>query len=280
MGIASSGAGLGPLIMAPFATYLISSFDWRIAYLVIGLIAWLIIIPLSRLLKKDPHEIGTVPYGVNSTAKDISNEIESTQPIDFSLLQVLKTRNFWLFVSIWLFYGSSLLIVLTHIVPHATDIGFSAGKAATILSLIGEISIAGRVIMGRVSDSIGRKTTAIICSLLLAGAMIWLIWAEDLWVLYLFALVYGFAQGGFVPPISALVGDIYGLRNIGKILGVQEIGWGVGAAIGPAIAGLIFDIKGSYSLAFLFGSIAMLIVTLSVALIRREAIRTSERGDQ
>ncbi len=280
LGIAGSGAGLGPFVMAPFATYLISSFDWRIAYIVIGLIAWLIVIPVSRLLKKEPHEIGTVPDGLNSPAKDINNEIESTQPIDFSLLQVLKTRNFLLLISIWLFYGSSLLLILTHVVPHATDIGFSAGEAATILSLVGGTSIAGRVIMGRVSDSIGRKTTAIICSLLLAGALVWLIWAEDLWMLYLFALVYGFAQGGFVPPITAIVSDIYGLRNIGKILGVQEIGYGIGAAIGPAIGGFIFDIKNSYSLAFLLGAGAVLIVTLSVALIRREAIKTSERGCQ
>jgi MFS family permease len=269
IGIANSGNGLGPLIMAPFATYLISSFDWRIAYIVIGLIALVIVIPLSKLLKKDPHEIGALPDGANSLSTDINNENINTELTSFSLLQTLKTKSFWLFLSIWFFAGFNLLLILTHIVPHATDIGHSAGEAATILSLMSGASILGRIIMGRVSDNIGRKTTIIICSLLRAGAPIWLIWAQDLWMLYLFAMVYGFAQGGLVPPVSALVGDIFGLRNIGKILGMQDIGYGIGAAIGPAIGGFIFDIRGSYSLAFLFGAVAMLLGTVSIALIKK-----------
>jgi len=240
----------------------------------------LIVIPLSRLLRKDPHEIGALPDGLNSHSKDIKNEKESIQPIDFSLLQVLKTRSSWLFILIWSFFSSNLLLVSTHLVPHATDIGFSAGEAAIVLSLMGGMSIVGRVLMGRVSDSIGRKTTAIICSLLQAGAMIWLIWSQDLWMLYLFAVVYGFAYSGFISPVYALVGDTFGLRNIGVIMGVLDIGWAVGGAIGPAIGGLIFDVRNSYSMAFLMGAAAMFILTLLVALIRREIDDTKQISEQ
>ncbi len=271
LGIAGSGGGLGPLIMAPFATFLISKFDWRIAFIVIGLIAWLIMIPLSRLLKKDPSEIGTSPDGADSLIRDSRNKNDSIQPIGFSLLQSIKTRSFWLIMFIWLFYAFNLLLVLTHIVPHTTDIGFSSEEAAIFLSVISGMSIVGQVLMGRVSDSIGRKTTAIICSLLLMVAMVSLIWAQNLWMLYLFAITYGFAQGGFVSPLTALIGDTYGLRNIGLIVSMLNIGWGVGAAIGPAIGGLIFDVTNSYSIAFLMGGAAMLIATLLIALIRQEA---------
>ncbi len=172
---------------------------------------------------------------------------------------------------IWLFYAFNLLLVLTHIVPHVTDIGFSSEEAAIFLSVISGMSIVGLVLMGRVSDSIGRKTTAIICSLLLMVAMISLIWAQNLWMLYLFAITYGFAQGGFVSPLTALIGDTYGLRNIGLIVSMLNIGWGIGAAIGPTIGGLIFDVKNSYSIAFLMAGAAMLIATLLIALIRQEA---------
>jgi len=271
LGIAGSGGGLGRVIMAPFATFLISSLDWRMAYIVIGLIAWLIVIPVSRLLRKDPYEIGALPDGAKSDSRYIKNEKKSIQPIDFSLLQILKTRSFWLIISIWLFWSSSFFLILTHLIPHVTDMGFSAGEAAIVVSLMGGTSIAGSVIIGRVSDSIGRKTTAIICSLLQAGAMVWLIWSQDLWMLYLFAVAYGFTNGGLSPPVNALVGDTFGLRNIGVILGVLHIGWGIGAAIGPAVGGLIFDVKNSYSIAFWMGGGAWLIVTLLIALIRREA---------
>jgi len=273
LGIAGSGNGLGPMIMAPFATYLIFNFGWRMTYLVIGIIAWLIVVPLSRLLKKDPYEIGALPDGVKSHSKGMKNEEDSLQLADLSLSQAFRTRSFWLVMFTWVFLASNIFLVFTHLVPHVTDIGFSAGEAAAVFSLMGGTAMAGRIIMGIVSDRIGRKVTAIICGLLQVGAMVWLIWAQDLWMFYLFALAYGLAYGGFGPSVAALVGDTFGLRQIGSILGVLDIGFGVGAAIGPAIGGLIFDVSHSYSMAFLIGAVAMLAVILLIALVRRETER-------
>ena len=133
--------------------------------------------------------------------------------------------------------------------------------------------IASRLITGRVSDSIGRKATAVTCALLTAGAMIWLIRSQDLWMLYIFGVVYGFSYGGLSPSLTALVGDTFGPRNMGMILGVMEIGWGIGAAISAAVGGLVFDVSNSYSMAFLGGALAMLTVALLVALTRRKRIR-------
>jgi len=272
LGIAGSASGLGMIVMAPFATYLISTFDWRVAYIVMGLIAWLIVMPLSRLLRKDPHEIGALPDRANPP-KGTSMKTDNNQLADLSLPQTVRTRSFWLIIFIWLLLASNLLLVLTHLVPHATDIGFSPAEAATFLSLIGGTTIVGRIVIGAVSDKVGRKLTTIICILLKAGAMVWLVWAEDLWMFYLFALVFGFAYGGMLPGISALIGDTFGLRNIGAIFGLLDIGWGVGAAIGPLIGGRIFDVTNDYSIAFLIGAAVMLVATLLITLIRRETNR-------
>jgi len=100
-----------------------------------------------------------------------------------------------------------------------------------------------------------------------------LIWSQDLWMLYLFAVVYGIGYGGFDPPTLALVGDTFGLRNIGMVMGALVIGWGMGAAFGPAAGGFIYDVKGSYSIAFLAGAVFMLASALLVSPIRREASR-------
>ncbi len=274
LGIAGSGAGLGTVLIAPFATYLISSFGWRMAYIIIGLIAWLIVIPSSRLLKKDPYEIGALPDGKTSgsakTGIEESNKEGSTELTGFSLKQASRTSNFWLFGPIWLLYSFCYLFVLTHIVPHVTDIGISAMEAAAVLSLIGGSNIAGRLLMGRVSDSTGRKTIAITCALLVAGAMIWLIWSQDLWMLYLFGVVFGFSIGGLDPSVTALVGDTFGLRNIGIIMGTLNVAWGIGSAIGPAMGGLVFDVNNNYTIAFLAGALAMLTAALLIALLRRE----------
>jgi MFS family permease len=175
-----------------------------------------------------------------------------------------------LIIFTWVLFASSVFLLLTHIVPHAIDIGFSAGQAATILSLIGFAVIVGRVTMGVISDRIGRKRATIISALLQAGAMVWLIWARELWMFYLFALIYGFAYGGIGPCMAALVGDTFGLRRIGSIIGVLDAGFSAGAAIGPAIGGLIFDAYRSYNLAFWFTVVALLGVALLVVFIKRE----------
>lgn len=90
-------------------------------------------------------------------------------------------------------------------------------------------------------------------------------------MLYLFALVYGFAFGGMSPATAALLGDTFGVGRLGSILGILEIGFGIGAATGPLVGGLIFDANQSYFIAFLLGAVAMSVATLFIALIRREA---------
>lgn len=270
VGIAGSGGGLGVMVMAPLATYLISRFDWRMAYLVIGLIAWLVVIPLSRLLKKEPQEIGALPDGINSDSRTVRKGEGITLPSSLTVLQAFRTRSFWLMMFIWSLFSFCMLFVLTHIVPHATDIGISAGEAAAILSLIGGTRAAGMILLGSVADRVGRKTTAIVCTLFQAGAMMWLILAQDSWMLYLFAIVYGLANGGLLSSITALLGDTFGLAKIGSILGMLDIGWSIGAATGPFVGGLIFDINSSYSVAFLLGAAVMAIAALIIVLIRRE----------
>jgi len=277
LGITGSGVGLGILLIPPFATYLIANVGWRMAYIIIGLIAWLIVIPSSRLLRKNPSEIGVLPDGAKSASGEAGIEErkteDSTQSAGFSLFQASRTSSFWLLGAIWLLYSFCYLLVLTHIVPNTMDMGISDMEAATVLSLIGGSNIVGRLLMGRVSDSIGRKATAIFCALLVAGAMIWLIWSQDLWMLYLFGIVCGFSFGGLDPCLTALIGDTFGLRSIGVILGALNAAWGIGSAIGPAVGGFVFDVSKSYSMAFLAGALAMLIVALLVALIKKETKR-------
>ncbi len=278
LGLSSVGVGLGTLVMAPFATYLITNFNWHTAYLVIGLIAWLVVIPLSMLLKKEPREVGALSDRVKSYATEVKSEEDGIQPIGYSWSQLFRTRSFWLFVFIWFLFAACLFLIFTHLVPHVTDIGFSAGQAAVVLSLIGVASIPGRLLMGIVSDRLGRKLAPIICTLLQSGAIVWLVWAQDLWSLYLFALIFGFVYSGFGISGAALISDTFGLSKIGTIFGLLEISFGIGAAIGSAFGGIIFDVSHSYSIAFLIGVGAMLVATLLITLIRRETVRDFEDG--
>lgn len=273
LGITMSGGPLGIIVVAPFATYLVYNFGWRTAFIILGLVAWLIVASSSMLLRKDPGDIGLLPDGVKpeSAKNRLQNNDNNTEPVCPSLLDAIKTSNFWFLGLIWLLLSLNVHLILTHIVPHAIDLGISPINAATILSIIGGASIVGRLAVGKGSDILGRKALAIISALLPFGALIWLVWIRDLWMFYLFAIVFGFSWGGLGTVVTALVGDIFGLRSIGIIMGTILVGWNIGAAIGPAMGGFIFDVTNDYSIAFLAGAAAMLIAALSAVSIRREA---------
>ena len=159
-------------------------------------------------------------------------------------------RQFWTICLAFLAVEFCLLTIMTHIVPHASDIGLSSKAAAGILATIGGISMAGRFVVGIVIDRIGSRHTMIICLILLISTLLWTQVAREPWMLYLFAAAYGFAHGGIFTVISPIVADYFGIRSHGVIFGIIVFGGTVGGALGSVLAGRIFDVTGSYSLAF------------------------------
>ncbi len=272
LAIAGAGAGLGIMVMTPVAAYLIAGYGWRTAYVVMAVVALLTIVPGALLLRKVPTVVTASPnQGEKSSAFRRAEEIPRNGPEDFSLRQAARTKNFWLVFFVWLLYSLCLHLVLTHLVPHATDLGISPVEAATVLIWLGGSSILGRLLMGRLSDSIGKKQTASFSALMMGGSMLLLAGASDLWLLSLFGIIFGFFYGGLDPPLAAIIGDVFGMRNIGVIMGVLVIGWGTGAAIGPALAGYLFDNTGNYFSAFLVGMVTTLIAAILIFLVKQPA---------
>jgi MFS family permease len=137
-------------------------------------------------------------------------------------------------------------------VLHAIGLGISSTSAANILATIGGLSIVGRIVLGSAADRFGNRRVFIIGFILMTAALFWLVPAKELWALYLSVVVFGFAIGGCATSESPLVAGLFGLRSHGLILGVINLlGFIFGAAVGPLIAGYIFDIASSYQLAFI-----------------------------
>ena len=273
-GIALAGSSFGQVILAPLATFVILKSDWRIGFLVLGVIAWLAI-PISLILKRDPGQMGLEPDG----REPGGNVLPAAQPVThlsvFSIISVLKTRNFWLLSTLHIMFGVCALMVGTHIVPHIIDIGFSAEEGATVISITGMFSFAGFLLGGVVTDRFGAKKTVILFSLGTALMMAWLTHITGLWQIYLFAALYGLASGGITPSLASFFGQTFGMTHLSKILGMLEISWAVGAATGPYIGGVLFDINGNYILAFWVAAIAMIIVALMASLVRQGTAESS-----
>lgn len=254
-GFIVSGIGMGMLIIPPLANWLIASYSWRTSYVVVGITALMLIMSAAQFLRRDPVEMGVLPYGESSPERKVA--LPGT---GFSLREALGTRQFWLLVVATLSFIMSEGTVLVHIVPHAVGLGISTAKAALILTVIGGISIGGRVVMGTAGDRIGNKLTWLICLALVSISLFWLLIAKELWLLYLFAVVFGFGYGGLSVLLSPMVAEYFGLSSHGVIFGVViMLGGTAGMAIGPVIAGHIFDVTESYQLAFLIYAVLTVI---------------------
>jgi MFS family permease len=272
LGIATSGSGLGTLLVAPFAASLISNFDWRTSYIVLGVITWMLVVSLALLLRRDPAEIGALPDGVKSDTgrTQVLEKEESRELPGFSLSGASKKRSFWLMLVVWLLFAFCLTLIITHVVAYATDTGISTIEASTVVGIMGGVNILGRLLMGPVSDRVGRKIPGVFCAVIGAVALVWLIYSHNLWMFYLFAVVFGFSWGGIGVTLASLVGDIFGGSSLGTIMGVLEIGFALGSAIGPAVGGFVFDVTGNYILAFATAAAIMLIAGVLIALTKRE----------
>ncbi len=262
-GIAISGVGAGTMVMPPLASWLIASYGWRISYIILAVVVWVVLMAIAQLLKRDPSQIGKLPYGYH----EIRTEGPSLGEEGFSTKEAIFTRQFWLLGIISLLFGVFLQGVMVHIVLHAIDTGIPPTMAATVLTAVGGLGIAGRIIMGSAGDRIGNRTVLIICYAIITVALAWLLVVKELWMFYIFAGVFGFAYGGLGAVLSPLVADLFGLRSHGAILGITGFANQIGGAIGPVMAGAVFDTTGSYYIAFLiFMACGLVNVILSLFL--------------
>ncbi|MFH1489971.1 MAG: MFS transporter [Pseudomonadota bacterium] len=246
LGLNSAGIGFGPLIMAPFQTHLILLRGWRFAYRVTACIVG-ITIPVALLLKKHPKNQGE------------GSENRAVTP--FSTLRkmtwVFTSRAFWLFCLLFLAIGVSVQTVMAHIVAYAQTQGETPMIAAAVLSSVTGASMIGRIFMGTASDWIGRQKALVLCTFFEGLMLLWLMAASSTWSLIIFGLIFGFFYGGHAPQLPALIGETLGFENMGAILGVINLFWGIGSAIGPLATGYLFDVTGSYRGGFMIATALM-----------------------
>ncbi len=261
-GIVVAGVGVGMIAIPPFATWLISAYSWRFAFLVIGAITLVVFAGASQFLKRDPTQRGELPDG-DTTAKAAASAPEKT---GLTLHEALRSRLFWMVCGLFFCFGFTLRTVSTHIVPHATDLGISSVAAATILSVIGGVGIPGRIGIGSVCDRLGGRLSLIIALALLCVALFLLLPAEEAWQFYLVATVFGLSTGGIIALESPVIAEFFGLKAHGTILGPVVFCSTGGGAIGSLIGGQIFDATADYFLAFLICSI-LIIIALALALL-------------
>ncbi len=249
IGITAAGFGLGGLISPLLAQWLISAYGWRQAFKILGLIVFIIMFPLAQFMKHSPQRIGLRPYGENGSVED-KQSLASTAG-GFSFTQAIKTGRFWIFGSIMFCFFFGEMVIMVHIAPYAVDTGISAIVAATILSIVPATSVIGRFSIGFICDKVGPRRPLVACLVTATLALIWLLFAKEIWMFYVFAAIFGVAYGGMISLNTLVTAELFGLSSLGIVFGSLMFFGTIGGALGPPLAGSIFDVTGGYNLALL-----------------------------
>jgi MFS family permease len=274
LGMVVSGAGLGTLIIVPIIERFIAGYGWPTTYLYFGIIASSVMVISALVLRHSPEKIG---YSHNREKEEIfepdtdheKRDTNIVKEADFSLKSAFRTRPIWLIFFIYSFVQFSIQMVMVHLVNHATDVGISSLAAATLVSAVGTGSIIGRLTMGTVSDRIGSIKSMTICCTILTSSLILLIFAENIWMFYLFAIGFGFSWGGVVPQQTLLINRYYGLQSVSALVGVIVIGVMTGGALSSWLGGQIFDMTSSYRAAFTLAAVVSSISFVALHMLRK-----------
>ena len=239
--LVSAGLSLGSTFMAPLARWLITTYDWRTAMIVIGDLVWLVIIPAALLVRRAPESAATATVAA-APALTIGGVVRTPQFAAIALTH---------FACCAAHSGP-----IFHMVTHAMDRGVPAMAAATVLSMAGLASLTGKIGCGIFADRVGAKTALVAGLALQAVAISLYLLAGGLGSFYALALVFGFAYGGVMPLYAILVRDYFGERVMGSAFGAVSLAATLGMALGPLIGGWLYDAVGTYAWMFI-GSAAI-----------------------
>jgi len=238
LGLSAAGMGLGPLIAAPMSDRLIEANGWRDSYVILAVIAAVGIGAMSMLMKRPPSVVV-----FDTQARSRWRGILGTNPFRM------------MFVS-GLLMSLGIFVPFVFIVDYATSVGITSSRAAALIGVLGLGSVIGRLGIGAIT--VHYRTVLIVRFCLLIQATAYLIWlfADDrYWQLVVFMGLLGVGYGGFVALVPALTAEIFGIEGLGGIFGAQFVGPALGGLIGPIVAGIVFDMTGSYQVAIVGASV-------------------------
>lgn len=289
IGIVTSGAGAGQVLLLPLFQYLIDRIGWRSTYLVFG--TALLLIPttlIRRFVHVRPEDRGLTvedelrrgdkgrPPGVDRQPVEPRPKLSRGRVVildkewarrDWTIGKAMGSLRFWALTLVMGLYAGGFFLISVQLVAYLADKGYSALLAASVVGLQGLINIMGKFVGGVLSDRVGRENTLTLSIALILICLVPLHlagWIISPALLYTFVIFYGMGAGMALPALMTSAADLFQGRHFGSILGIMALGGFTGAAIGAWLGGHLFDLTNTYQVNFLVTALAMLV---SVALI-------------
>jgi MFS family permease len=269
LGILGGAMSAGQMLVVPLSMVIIHLYGWRSSFLWLGIGVLLVALPLIlAFVRDDPKDMGLEPYGKGTPAGKVFGGATDERRVPVS--EAMGIPAFWLLAITFFVCGyTSNGLVLTHLIPHAAEHGFSEMHAAQALGLMGAMNIVGTVLSGWICDRFGRKGPLAFYYGVRGLSLIFLLYVWNVPSLHIFAAIFGLNYISTVPPTTTMTANIFGRLSVGALSGWIFFSHQVGSAIGAWAGGAIFDITGSYSWAFLSAAV-MAFVAAGLSLLIRE----------
>ena len=195
-----------------------------------------------------------------------------------SVTEAAQVPAFWLLVATFFVCGyTSSGLVLTHLIPHSMEHGFSEMAAAQALGVMGAMNILGTVASGWICDRFGRKGPLAFYYFFRGLSLLFLLYVWNVPSLQLFAAIFGLNYISTVPPTTTLTANIFGRYSVGELSGWIFFSHQVGAALGAALGGWIFDWTGSYAWGFVSASVLAILAAGLSLMIKEEPMSPRAR---
>jgi MFS family permease len=250
LGLLLSGASVGALVIVPSTQYLVEHYSWRAAYTVLGVLVIVCLVPLNALGQRHrPADIGLYPDGAEALAIAAPFHPQPPLAATWTLWRALGTPRFWLLFLLVCGLGWLANITTVHQIAHISSNGFSSMLAASIVGIMSLLRAASSTIWGGLSDRLGREVVFTIGTLFCITGLVCLVLLHPsvpAWPLYGYALAFGLGNGAFASVYAAATADLFYGPHLGAILGILELGWGLGGFIGSWFGGYWYDRWGSY----------------------------------
>jgi MFS family permease len=252
--LVSAGMGVAPMTISPFARWLISNYDWRVAMTTIGIAAWILLIPAALLVRQPPATSAT---GASpGQAAEAGAEMSATQALRSPQFAVLALTFFCCCAA----HSGPIF----HMVSYAISCGVPAMAAVSIYSVEGLSGLGGRLLLGVLADRLGVKPVLITGLLVQALAIASYLYVNQLGEFYALSVIFGTAYGGVMPLYAVLAREYFGQRIMGTIFGAATMVSSLGMAIGPLAGGFVFDTFNAYSWLYI-GSFSLGLAAMAVA---------------
>ncbi len=259
--VAFAGAGVGAIVLLPWLQTIILSEGWRASCWAIGWLVVLVLAPLNLFVRKKPEDIGLLPDGAARPASGAVSRPGSYivdaawVATEWTLARAMRTARFW-----WIVFGYFCALIAwyavqVHQTKYLIEIGFTPLVAAWALGAVSVVAIPGQIILGGLSDRIGREwiwTAGCTGFAICYAALIALEHTPSTALLYVMVFAQGFFGYALTSVMGPIVVEVFEGPHFGAIFGTISVALISGGAAGPWIAGVIHDASGSYRLAFLF----------------------------